>query len=143
LPAPAARAPAQTQLPGQATAPLTAPNAAPGVTFAQAAPEAEPTQTEPADEPAPVITGTGTRSDPNSVVVRGVAERPVPPPGTDPRSTSERMTDIRAWDQCVMRIQNASESDPLRPMLDTPEELCRVRLGMSSRQAVPDSRRDR
>jgi hypothetical protein len=144
LPAPAPRAPAQTQLPGQAASPLTTPSAAPGISIAQPAPETAETQTESAEaaQTEPTITGTGTRSDPNSVVVRGVAERPVPPPDTDPRSTSERMADIRAWDQCVMRIQNTSESDPLRPMLDTPEEVCRVRLGMASRQSIPDSRRD-
>lgn len=79
--------------------------------------------------------------DPNEVTVPGQLERQVPPPQGDPRSTLERMEDIRAWDQCVTEVQSAAESDPLRPQLDSPEEYCRRTLGMASRLAVPDSRR--
>ncbi|MBY0564023.1 MAG: hypothetical protein K2P58_07535 [Hyphomonadaceae bacterium] len=81
--------------------------------------------------------------DPNEVTVPGQVERQVPPPEGDPRSTLERMEDIRAWDQCVTEVQSASEGDPMRPQLDNPEEYCRNALGMSDRLAVPESRRRR
>jgi hypothetical protein len=74
------------------------------------------------------------------IVVPGQVERQVPTP-EDPRSDAQRMSDIRSWDQCVMRVQGNAEGDPMRPQLDTPEDVCRRSLGMSSRLAVPDSRR--
>jgi hypothetical protein len=67
------------------------------------------------------------------IVVPGQVERQVPVPEGDPRSASERM--------CVMQIQNQSSGDPLRPQMDTPEEVCRNELGMANRGAVPASRR--
>lgn len=76
----------------------------------------------------------------DDIVVPGQVERQVPAPQGDPRTNSERMADIRAWDQCVMRGQNAAEGDPLRPQLDNPEETCRTQLGMANRTAVPNSR---
>ena len=53
------------------------------------------------------------------------------------------MQDIRAWDQCVMRVQNAFDADPMSAQLDEPEDYCARSLGMASRTAVPDSRLDR
>jgi hypothetical protein len=53
------------------------------------------------------------------------------------------MEDIRAWDQCVTRVQAAFESDPMSPQLDSPEEYCSQSLGMSDRDAVPLSRTER
>lgn len=81
------------------------------------------------------------RDDDADIVVPGVREQQVPEPA-DPRSNGERMEDIRAWDTCVMRVQGLAE-DPTRPQLDTPEDVCRRSLGMSSRTGVPDSRRTR
>lgn len=77
----------------------------------------------------------------DNLVVPGQAERQVPPPAGDPRTASERMADIRNWDRCVMQAQSAAEGDPLRPQLDVPEALCSRQLGMSSRLAVPNARR--
>ena len=117
-----AEARAQTQAPEPAPEDV----AAEGVTF-----EPSPRAPAPPSEPR----------DPNGVTVSGSVERQIAPPDGDPRSVSERTADIRAWDQCVTRAQNAAMGDPNRPDLTTPEELCRGRLGMSSRSAVPDSRR--
>lgn len=113
-----------------------------------------------AARPAPAVTGTtvppavlaqatptqapaARDEDEGAIVVPGQAERQVPAPSGDPRTQSERMADIRAWDQCVMQGQNAAEGDPLRPQLDLPEDVCRTQLGMSNRTAVPNSRRTR
>ncbi len=41
--------------------------------------------------------------------------------------------------ECVMRAQGATESDPNRVQLDTPEDLCRESLGMANRNAIPTS----
>lgn len=90
--------------------------------------------------PPPAVQTTPT-ADPNEVVVRGEVERQSAPPAGDPRSVSERMADVRAWDDCVVRAQNAAGGDPNRPSMDSPEEVCRARLGMSNRNAIPDSRR--
>lgn len=81
--------------------------------------------------------------DDGEVVVPGVVQRQVPPPNGDPRSVAERAADIRSWDRCVTRVQSAGESDPTRPQLDSPEEVCSRSLGMASRTAVPDSRQPR
>jgi hypothetical protein len=78
--------------------------------------------------------------DDDDIVVQGEVNRQLPPPEGDPRSNSERMRDIRAWDQCVTRIQAAGEVDPMRPQLETPEEYCSRALGMADRAAVPLSR---
>ena len=77
----------------------------------------------------------------DEVVVGGVQNQQVRPPRGDPRTNAERMADIHAWDDCVMHAQGQTQSDPMRPQLDTPEDVCRQRLGMSSRTGVPDSRR--
>jgi hypothetical protein len=75
------------------------------------------------------------------IVVPGQVERQVPAPDGDPRSTAERMADIRAWDRCVMQVQGQASADPMRPQLELPEEVCRNELGMANRTAVPARRR--
>jgi hypothetical protein len=90
--------------------------------------------------PAPTSTRPASADD--DIVVPGQGRIQTPPPG-DPRSSEERMADIRAWDQCVMQVQNAFDADPMRPQLTTPEEYCRDSLGMAERMAVPVSRRQR
>jgi hypothetical protein len=122
--------------------------AAPAPTTAAPSEVSPPPQTAPAPSvsaPAQAQDQTGAAADEGEeqVIVPGVRERQVPPPGGDPRSTAERMEDIRAWDRCVMRVQGAAESDPLRPQLVTPEEYCRESLGMADRTAVPASRLER
>lgn len=127
-------------------------------------PQARPTQqaqvTQPAPLPPPPAETQGPpvasgatiatpprpaprNADDDEIVVESTRESQVPPPEGDPRSSSERMRDIRAWDQCVSRAQSRAESDPMRPSLDTPEELCTEALGMASRTSVPDSRQRR
>lgn len=100
----------------------------------QGPPVASGVTIEPAPRPAP------RNTDNDEIVVESTRQSQVPPPEGDPRTNSERMRDIRAWDQCVSRAQSSGESDPMRPALDTPEELCSRALGMASRTAVPDSR---
>lgn len=103
------------------------------------APEAQPPvvafAVTPRAEPPPRQSGE------DEVVIPGQSERQVPPPDGDPRSRFERREDIRAWDQCVIDLQGALESDPMGPQLQSPEEMCRGSLGMAGRDAVPDSRR--
>jgi hypothetical protein len=145
-PAPAAAAPAPTaarDLPAPSTsAPVAAAPPPPQASVAPApvaaAPAPAPAAT-PAQESRPIV----TQRSPDEVVVPGVRERQVQPPRGDPRSVSERMEDIRAWDQCVTRVQAAYESDPMNPQLDSPEEYCRQSLGMSDREAIPLSRSER
>ncbi|MES1200479.1 MAG: hypothetical protein ABUS57_03410 [Pseudomonadota bacterium] len=74
----------------------------------------------------------------NEIIVPGT--RQIRPPHGDPRTQTERMADIRAWDRCVMRVHNLGESDPTKPQLEDPEDYCRRALGMSNRTAVPDNR---
>jgi hypothetical protein len=154
--APAPRAVASAPTPAPATAPLPAPVAsapsptpAPTVTATPAPPPPQAaltprTTAAPAieEDEAPVAVDTSQRSA-SDVIVPGVRERQVQPPRGDPRSTSERMEDIRAWDQCVTRVQAAFESDPMNPQLDSPEEYCGQSLGMADRDAVPLSRTER
>lgn len=133
-PAPAAPSPAPIAAPPpqavQATPP---PSAPPPAMIAQSpVPQAE----------RPVASASRADED-DTVVVPGVRERQVQPPNGDPRSNAERMEDIRAWDQCVMRVQGAAEANPMRPQLDTPEDYCRQSLGMSDRTALPASRLER
>lgn len=98
--------------------------AAPGVSVAT------PTPAPPRDERGGDIT------------VPGQVEQQVQPPRGDPRTALERMEDIRAWDRCVMRVQGVAESNPTRPIMDQPEELCSRELGMADRTAVPARRLD-
>jgi hypothetical protein len=104
-----------------------------------AAPQPTPADSAPQEQPRRIV----TQRDAGDVVVPGVRERQVQPPQGDPRSVSERMEDIRSWDQCVTRVQAAFESDPMNPQLDSPEEYCSQSLGMANRNAVPLSREER
>jgi hypothetical protein len=124
---------------------VSAPTPAPApATTARPAPTPAPVVTAPAVTPAPANERGTFNPNPqdDEVVVPGQRERQITPPG-DPRSTSERMEDIRAWDRCVMTVQNAYERDPMRPQLDSPEQYCSRSLGMSNRDAVPMSRQER
>jgi hypothetical protein len=83
---------------------------------------------EAANDPPPPAPGT--------IVVPGARE-PTPLPPGDPRTTDQRMADIRAWDRCVMRAQaQMTEGQPGR-LQDSPEEVCRRALGMADREAIP------
>lgn len=125
-PPPATRA-APTQAPPAQQAP--APSvAAPDVSVAQPAPQPQQQEQQ--------RSGGG-----GDIVVPGQVERQVPAPQGDPRTVAERMADIRAWDRCVMQVQGQASGDPMRPQLDSPEEVCREDLGMANRTAVPNSRR--
>ena len=119
--------------PPQAAAPEIAPPAAvPGTDLPPVA---------AANVPAPEATVPPRPRGDNEIIVPGQVERQVPAPQGDPRSMSQRMEDVRAWDRCVTEVQSAFESDPMRPQLDTPEEYCRRSLGMADRLSVPASRR--
>lgn len=97
---------------------------------------------------APGIVAPGVQAPPpprappprGDVVVPGQVDRQVTPPAGDPRSNAQRAADIRNWDRCVMQAQNMGESDPTRPVLDTPEDICSRDLGMANRTAVPQER---
>ncbi|MGE0531030.1 MAG: hypothetical protein AB7G40_00670 [Hyphomonadaceae bacterium] len=122
-------APVATTPPPQRTQPTAPPAAAPQVSVPAPAPAQEtaaPSRPRSADE---------------DIVVPGQVTTQVPPPAGDPRTNEERRADIRAWDQCVMQVQSAFDSDPMRPQLTTPEEYCSTSLGMSGRTAVPIGRR--
>ncbi|HYD88702.1 MAG TPA: hypothetical protein VEA80_14605 [Vitreimonas sp.] len=154
----AGRAPAPPPAASTAAPAQTAPTLPPPQTGAQ--PSAAPTTNPPlVTAPAPTTTAPAAapdvaappptqprraQSDPDdAIVVPGQREQQVRPPAGDPRSIAERMEDVRAWDQCVMQVQSAFESDPMRPQLTSPEEYCRQSLGMADRLAVPASRRER
>lgn len=121
--------PAQTA-PGQQTVAPTLAPAQQQVAPPPAAAQAEETQTARAQSPD------------DDVVVPGQV-RPLPQPPGDPRTSEERIRDIRAWDQCVMQVQGAFDADPMSPQLTTPEEYCAQSLGMADRTAVPVGRQQR
>lgn len=132
--------------------PVTLPQAAPPTAAATQPPPPPPVATQaapPSPVAAPEVSAPTPRPAPrqqasgNDIIVPGQVERQVAPPQGDPRSVSERVRDIRAWDQCVMQVQGAFESDPMSPQLTTPEEYCRNSLGMANRDAIPASRRSR
>jgi len=93
-----------------------------------------PVLAQDSQEPAP------QSSDSGEIVVPGRVDVPAPTPPGDPRSTAQRMRDIRAWDRCLVRAQAASDTDPTRYQPDTPEQMCRDSLGMANRTAIPVSR---
>jgi hypothetical protein len=134
-PAPADVAPPPPSAPAPSTL-------APPSAVASAPPPAASTQAE-TQRPITTAARSDEDEDDATVVVPGVRERQVQPPNGDPRSSAERMQDIRAWDQCVMRVQSAAEADPMSPQLDTPEDYCSQSLGMSNRTAIPQSRLER
>ncbi len=133
-PAPSASASAPA-----AVAPPPPQSVAPAPVAAAPAPAAAAPAPAQTAQPRPVVTQRSS----DEVVVPGVRERQVQAPQGDPRSVSERMEDIRAWDQCVTRVQAAYESDPMNPQLDSPEQYCAQSLGMAERGAVPLSRSER
>lgn len=124
-PAPVAAPPAP-----QRTQPSAPPVAAPNVSVAP-----------PAPAPAQQTTPARARSPDEDIVVPGQVTTQVRPPAGDPRTNEERRADIRSWDQCLMQVQSAFDSDPMSPQLTTPEEYCSSSLGMADRTAVPIGRR--
>lgn len=135
-------APVAAPPPAQVVAPAPAPAAAPPAAPVRVAPPVpQPAPTTAAQEAADAPVATASRS--GDIVVPGIREQQVRPPAGDPRSTAERMEDVRAWDQCVMRVQSAFDSDPLSPQLETPEDYCAQSLGMANRDAIPISRQER
>lgn len=145
-PAPQQQAAVTPPRPVVQPAPLAAQPVAP---TAQPTPRATaPVATSPAASPAPQAAQPTqritTRPNDNEVVVPGQVQRQVRPPQGDPRTNSERMEDIRAWDRCVIEVQGAAfDNDAMSPQLDTPEDVCRNQLGMADRTAIPISRRVR
>lgn len=128
--------PASTTAPAVVARPTPAPTPAPSATA--------PTVAAPqVAAPPPAQASTTSRDTDDAIVVPGQRDVQVQPPAGDPRSTAQRMEDVRAWDRCVTQVQSAFEGDPMRPQLTTPEEYCRQSLGMASRLAVPESRRQR
>jgi hypothetical protein len=132
--------PPVAQQPAPAPAATAAPQRVTPAPTATAPSVAAPRVTAPPSTSAAPTAPRSTSAD-EDVVVPGQTQ--VPAPQGDPRSNEERMADIRAWDQCVMQVQNAFDADPMRPQLTTPEEYCRESLGMNERMAVPISRRRR
>lgn len=87
----------------------------------------------PPDEPEPEDDGT--------VTVPGTLDRPVAPPDGDFRTPDQRRRDARAYDRCINRAAaRQSENAFGNPVGADPEEYCRSRLGMASRDSIPDSR---
>ncbi len=137
--------------PSLSSAPLATPPSyalpPPSSTPAAPAPMAQPqTAAPPVAAPsvvAPAATRPPPRDDGENVVVPGQVQRQVRPPSGDPRTVEERMQDISAWDRCVTHVQDAYDSDPMRPQLDSPEDYCSRSLGMADRNAVPISRTQR
>lgn len=132
--------PPRTELPAPQAQTLPPPQRAPAETALPPPAQTNAPQIAAANVAAPPPPRTSPARDDDEIVVPGVIDRQVPPPNGDPRTASERMSDINAWDHCVTRLQASFESDPTRPQLDTPEEACSRSLGMSNREAVPDSR---
>jgi len=124
----------QAYLPPPQAAPVPRPAAA-------AAPAPAPPQTAGAEPEPTQVAQRDEDDDGDTIVVPGQRETQVPPPGGDPRSVGERAEDVRAWDRCITASQDAFDGDPMRPQLDTPEDYCRRSLGMASRSAMPESRR--
>jgi hypothetical protein len=79
--------------------------------------------------------------DDGSITVPGVLDRPVTPPDGDFRTPDQRRRDARAYDRCINRAA-ARQSDNAfgNPVGADPEEYCRARMGMASRDSIPDSR---
>ena len=150
LPPPSRTAPAPAPTTTQTAPQLTVP---PAPQQQAAPPPAPPQRTQAPASVAPQVTAppsTGPsptaparpRAD-EDIVVPGQVQTQVPPPAGDPRTNEARRADVRSWDQCVMQVQSAFDSDPMRPQLTTPEEYCAQSLGMADRTSVPVSRRQR
>jgi hypothetical protein len=93
--------------------------------------------------PAPVDPVTLPGAD-DAITVPGQIDRPVVIPQGDPRPMAERRRHRRAWDRCVMKAQNRHSDDVgsgVSPVRDSPEQVCSAKLGMASRESIPDSLR--
>jgi hypothetical protein len=137
-PVQAAPAPVQAAPTRSAPAPVAEAALPPPSTTSSAPPVSAAQRATPAPQADRPVRTTARNDD--EVVVPGQRERQVQPPNGDPRSNTERMQDIRAWDQCVVRVQSAYDRDPMRPQLDSPEDYCRESLGMADRNSIPLSR---
>lgn len=130
---------AQRQQPAPAPAATTP---APQRTQPAAPPVAAPNVNVPTPAPAQQASTPSRASSPDEdIVVPGQVQSQVQPPVGDPRTNEQRRADIRSWDQCIMQVQSAFDSDPMSPQLTTPEEYCSSSLGMRERTAVPAGRR--
>lgn len=140
-------------VPATAPAPRSAPVAPPPSYVppppSQQQAQAQPVQTQPVQTQQPSVVAPSIsvapappppRGDDNADVTVQAPARQVQAPRGDPRSVSERREDIQRWDTCVMAVQQTISSDPLEPVLETPEEVCRRQLGQADRNAVPTSR---
>lgn len=79
--------------------------------------------------------------DDGSVNVPGALDRPVVAPDGDPRTPDQRRRDARAYDRCVNKAAaRQADTDRANPVGADPEEYCRARMGMASRDSIPDSR---
>jgi hypothetical protein len=79
--------------------------------------------------------------DDDSVVVPGTIDRPAVSPDGDPRRPDERRRDARAYDRCISKAAaKQADNDRANPVGLDPEEYCRARMGMASRDSIPDSR---
>jgi hypothetical protein len=158
--APAPQRTAALPPPQTTQAPTSTPQAAPQLTVPPQQQRDAPTATTPPQRsqpslaapqvtaPAPAPTQETSaparaRSPDEDIVVPGQVETQVRPPVGDPRTNEERRADVRAWDQCLMQVQSAFESDPMSPQLTTPEEYCSQSLGMAERTAIPIARQNR
>lgn len=79
--------------------------------------------------------------DDGTVNVPGTIDRPVVAPDGDPRTPDQRRRDARAYDRCVNKAAaRQADNDRANPVGSDPEEYCRARMGMASRDSIPDSR---
>lgn len=77
----------------------------------------------------------------DSINIPGAIDRPVAPPDGDPRTPGQRRSDARAYDRCINKAAaRQSDNAVANPVGQDPEEYCRARMGMASRDAIPDSR---
>ncbi|MBT9446132.1 MAG: hypothetical protein IV086_10575 [Hyphomonadaceae bacterium] len=79
--------------------------------------------------------------DDDAINVPGALDRPVAPPDGDFRTPGQRRSDARAYDRCINRAASRqSDNAVANPVGADPEEYCRSRMGMASRDSIPDSR---
>jgi len=77
----------------------------------------------------------------DTITVPGAIDRPVEAPDGDPRTPGQRRSDARAYDRCINKAASRqSDNAVANPVGADPEDYCRERMGMASRDSVPDSR---
>jgi hypothetical protein len=82
-----------------------------------------------------------TPPDDDTITVPGAIDRPVEAPDGDPRTPGQRRSDARAYDRCINKAASRqSDNAVANPVGADPEDYCRQRMGMASRDSVPDSR---